>query len=172
MTKWCCGLWMLCFFVGGVVADNELSLVPSENEGLLRLPEGISVNVVTPEGTPLMVEPENGRALLPVGRYKLRYWDYQKQDEQGNRWELRGYGGPVREFHVGPEPVELDIKPEPVEVVLDVRCQGGYLLTLSFKGPAGERLYLRGGQNPNDPPQIIITNHDKTFSATLTGKYG
>lgn len=172
MTKWCGGLLMVWISVGGVFAESQSNLTPSQDEGMLRLPAGISLRVTGPDGVSRMVEPENATAALPVGTYKLNYWTYQKHDAQGDRWELRGYGGPIKEFQIGPEPVVLDIKPEPVDVSIDVRSGDGYLLILALKGPAGERLYLSGGQNPNVPPPIIITNQDKTFSVTLTGKYG
>jgi hypothetical protein len=169
MTKWIAVFLTLCFSTG--IAETDPNLTPSQDEGVLRLPAGISVNVTGPDGVNRMIEPENGWAALPVGSYKFNYWNCQMQDAQGNLWRLKGYG-PIKEFQVGPEPVELDIKPEPVEAVLDVRCRGDYLFTLSLKGPAGERLYLYGGENPNGPPPIVITNQDKTFSVTLTGKYG
>lgn len=170
MTKWMAVFLTLCFSTG--FAETDTNLTPSQNEGVLRLPAGMSINVTDSDGVNRMIKPEKGRAALPVGSYKLLYWNYQKQDAQGNLWRLQGYGGPIKEFQIGTEPVDLDIKPEPVEVELDVRCRGDYQFTLSLKGPAGERLYLYGGENPSDPPPIVITNQDKTFSVTLTGKYG
>lgn len=172
MTKQACVFLVLCFSVGLLLAQPETPPAPAENEGVLQLPEGISLDVTAPDGTKTSIEPTGGRAILPVGKYIIRDWIYQKTDAEGNLWKLQCYAGPIRNFEIGAEPVSLAIKPEPIDVSLNVRCQDEYIFTLSLTGPAGERLYLHGGKTPDQPPPIVITNQDKSFSVILTGKYG
>lgn len=172
MTKHACVFLVLCFSAGLLLAQPDTAPAPAANEGILLLPEGISLDVTTPDGTKTTIEPTDGRAILPVGKYIIRDWIYQKTDAEGNLWKLQCYAGPIRNFEIGDQPVTLAIKPEPVNVSLKVTCAGDYVFTLSLTGPAGERLYLHGGKTPDQPPPIVITNQDKSFSVTLTGKYG
>lgn len=172
MTKHVYVLLMLCFSAGLAFAQPDTTPAPSGNEGILQLPEGISLDVTAPDDSKTSIEPSDGRALLPFGKYIIRDWIYQKTDAEGSLWKLKCYGGSVRDFEIGDEPVTLAIKPEPIDVILNVSCADDYIFTLSLKGPAGERLYLYGGKTPDQPPPIVITNQDKSFSVTLTGKYG
>lgn len=165
-------LWF-SFFGAFVLAQPDQTPVPSESEDILQLPGGISLYVTCSDGTQLLIDPNDGSAMLPVGKYKIRYWNLQKKDTEGNAWKLRGYGGSIKDFEIaGKESTNLDIKAEPIDVKLKVSCNGDYIFTQSLRGPNGESLYLYCNDKQISPPPIVITNQDKSFSVSLTGKYG
>ena len=168
MKKCACFLYCLHLISCLVLAQTN----PNQNEGSLRLPEGISLQVTSPDGTKMSVKPKDGTAILPVSKYKVKYWTYQKKDAEGKTWELRGYGGPIKNFKISKEPVSLEIKPEPINASLIVRYRESYIFSQSLKSPAGETLYLYCDGKRIGPPPVVITNQDKTFSVSITGKYG
>lgn len=172
MKKYVCLLFWVFLAAAGVRAQADANPIPTENEGILRLPSGVSLFVTVPDGAGREVRADDGPAVLPFGQYKVNCWCFQKEDADGTLWKLRGFGGPIQDIEIGPEPVTLEIKPEPIHVSLNVRCRGDYIFTLSLKGPAGEALYLFSNDKRIDPPPVVITNQDKSFSVTLTGKYG
>lgn len=155
-----------------VTAQTDSNPTPSDNEGILRLPEGISLKVTSPDGTKMSIDPKNGSAILPVGKYKLKCWIYQKKDAEGISWKLHGHPGPIKEFEISKEPITLDINPEPINASLDVKCRGDYIFSQSLRSNAGEKLYIYRNGKRTDPPLLIITNQDKTFSVFMIGKYG
>ena len=165
---------LFCLSLSAVLfAQTEPNNVPAANQGVLQLPECVSVYVTAPDGVKKLIDPNDGRALLPVGAYQMHYWVCRKKDNNGRIWRLNGYGSPIKNFKIGEEPTHLDIKPEPVNVSLSIRARDGYVFIMSLNGPAGERLYLYEENNKSpQPPPIVITNQDKSFSVTLTGKYG
>ena len=171
MNQWIYGLFWMCIS-GCLLAQADSNAPPSENEGILQLPKGISVYVTAPDGVEKSIEPKDGRAVLPMGKYKLQYWMYKKTDAEGKIWKLRGYGGPINSFEIDTEPLSLDIKAEPIDVSLNVSYAGDYIFSQSLKGPVGESIYLYCDGKQADPPPVVITNQDKSFSVSLTGKYG
>ncbi len=172
MKKCLCILFCLHLMTCFVSAETESDLTPSANEGILQLPEGISLQVTAPDGVKRSVKPKDGRATLPQGKYKVRYWVFQKKDAEGKTWKLNGYGGSFKSFEITKDFLNLEIKPEPIQSSLEVRCRKDYIFSQSLKGPGGERLYLYCDGKRADPPPVIITNQDKSFSVSMTGKYG
>jgi hypothetical protein len=168
MKKCVCVLYCLHLVSCLVLAQTD----PNQNEGILKLPEDISLRVTSPDGVEMSVKPKDGMAILPRGKYKVKYWMYQKKDAEGKAWKLRGYGGPIKSFKINKEPVSLEIKPEPINVSLNVKYRKGYIFSQSLKSPAGEKVYLYRDGKRADPPPVIITNQDKSFSISMTGKYG
>lgn len=165
-------VWLFVF-AAFVDAQTEPDVTFAVKEGILMLPEGISVSVTGPDGVKRLIDPNDGRALLPMGTYRMHYWVCRKQGTDGRAWRINGYGGPIKSFQIGEEPTHLDIKAEPIDVSLSIRARDGYVFIMSLNGPAGERLYLYEDKDKSpQPPPIVITNQDKTYSVSLTGKYG
>ena len=172
MKKCACFLYCLHLISCLVLAQTDSNLTVSENEGILRLPEGISLQVTSPDGVKRLIEPKDGTAILPMGKYKVCHWAYKKKDAEGKTWKLTGHGGPIKSFKINKEQVSLKIKPEPIDASLNIRCRGDYIFSPSLKAPAGEKVDIYRNGKRTDPPSVIITNQDETFSVTLTGKYG
>jgi hypothetical protein len=161
---------MFCLEIGclwAVPADKK-----DDPKGVLLLPEGISVELVSPEHGALMLTGKEGRVELPQGRYRLESWTLEKKDEKGQVWNLSGDLRMARMITVGSEPVQLDIKSEPI--VCDLKAYPGsnsMNLTLGLDGPGGERLRVWGNvpgikQDQLPQPAFEIYNADRSFSKT------
>lgn len=158
---------ILCLGIGVVFAaeGNEVDTP----KGILKLPENVSVELISPEQGTLMLSAENGQVELPQGQYRLESWTLEKEDESGHTWKLSGDVNTARMIDVGQEPTTPEIKTEPI--VCDLKINPGpetMNFTLGLKGPTGERLRVSGdapGVKPDQLPQptFVLYNADRSF---------
>ncbi|MHC4835574.1 MAG: hypothetical protein ACYTCN_06415, partial [Planctomycetota bacterium] len=152
---------VFCLFVGDLWAD--------QSTGVLKLPDNVSVELISPERGMLMLTEENGQVQLPQGKYRLESWTLEKEDDEGCTWKLSGDVNTARMIEVGPEPTTVQIKSEPI--VCDLQVFAGpenMNFTLGLNGPSGERLRISGdapGVKSDQLPQptFVIYNADRSF---------
>jgi len=140
-------------------------------QGVLRLPEGISLQVISVHGDRFSIVLENGQATMPLGDYIVRHWVFEKRDTEGKVWKIQAYPASSIRFKITDLPASLQINPEPINTTLTVGGSSDYSFSQTLKGPAGETLYLYC-DNKRIPPKVEITNQAKNFSVTVTGTYG
>lgn len=160
---------MVCLLAGFVCAGVE---TPAAAEGALQLPAGFSLSVYDAAGQKISVEPQAGQASLPYGDYRVQCWIFEKTDAEGEKWQLRGYPEKHPSFTIGKTPVSFQFTPEPVAATAAVVSGEDDSFSLKLTAPGGERVfvYCDGKQAP--APAMNITNADKSFNVTLSGKYG
>ncbi|MHC5199223.1 MAG: hypothetical protein ACYSO1_03795 [Planctomycetota bacterium] len=73
---------VFCLFVGDLWAD--------QSTGVLKLPDNVSVELISPERGMLMLTEENGQVQLPQGKYRLESWTLEKEDDEGCTWKRPG----------------------------------------------------------------------------------
>jgi hypothetical protein len=145
---------------------------PNAPQGVLLLPEGISVELVSPERGTLILPDKDGQARLGQGKYRLESWTLEKKDDQGRLWKLSGDLTTARMVEVGAESVRVDIKPEPIVCKLDIYpAPDAMNLTLGLTGRGGERLRVWGDvpgikQDQLPQPSFELYNTDKSFTKT------
>jgi drug/metabolite transporter (DMT)-like permease len=158
---------VLCLSIGTVVAAE--SVQADTPQGILKLPENVSIELISPERGTLMLTEKNGQVELPQGKYRLESWTLERKDDQGRMWKLSGDLMSARTVEVGPEPTVLDIKTEPIVCNLDVNAGPETMnFTLGLNGSNGERLRVSGdapGVKPDQLPQptFVIYNEDRSF---------
>jgi hypothetical protein len=140
-------------------------------QGVLQLPEGMSLQVISVHGGEFSVVPENGQATMPLGDYIVRHWVFEKTDTEGKVWKIQAYPPSSIRFKITDLPASLQIIPEPINTTLTVGGSSVYSFSQTLKGPAGETLYLYC-DSERIPPKVEITNQAKNFSVTVTGTYG
>jgi hypothetical protein len=142
-------------------------------QGILVLPEQLSVNLLSPNGESSTLNGMDGPAQLPFGQYRVQSWTVERKDEKGSIWKLNGSGVPYRSFEIGKEPYRLESEPEPIAASLNVRCSGeSYSFSIDLTAPAGQRVRLLQDEKRAKAPTLEITNADKSFNVTLNSSYG
>lgn len=164
-------LTCLLAFVYTVSGQANPSQADTTPEGVLLLPEGVSLRVVSEKGDSFWVEPDNGQATLPSGHYSVRNWVFEKKDGEGPVWNITGYPTSSTGFEISATSASLRIIPEPITATLTVGYQDDIVFSQALHGPAGERLYVYRGDE-QVPPRLEITNEARNFNITLTGTYG
>ncbi|MDH4203238.1 MAG: hypothetical protein OEV87_10135 [Phycisphaerae bacterium] len=158
---------IFCLGIGGLFAAE--SAQTDTPQGVLKLPDNVSIELISPERGMLMLSAKNGQVELPQGKYRLESWTLERKDERGRTWKLSGDVNTARVVEVGPEPTDLPIKTEPI--VCDLKIHAGTTtmnFTLGLTGPTGERLRVSGdapGIKPDQLPQptFVLYNADKSF---------
>ncbi|MHC5118577.1 MAG: hypothetical protein ACYSOH_00970, partial [Planctomycetota bacterium] len=134
-----------------------------------KLPDNVSIELISPQRGTLMLSAKNGQVELPRGKYRLESWTLERKDDQGRTWKLSGDVNTARMVEVGPEPADLPIKTEPIVCDLDINAgPAAMYFTLGLNGPSGERLRVSGdapGVKPDQLPQptFVLYNADKSF---------
>lgn len=160
------------------IAQNEESapVVFDENTvfGSVELPEGIGRFAAEGEKGLIAIAPKDGTGQLPVGKYGIRFWRTERQDEQGNTWALSGqYFGSEGTFEINEgTATRLDIG-EPVVCTPQV-TKGGplYYFNYALRGRSDE--YIQSTRNGSRPqaPKLRIRNEDGTYDRTFNFEYG
>ncbi|MHC4987544.1 MAG: hypothetical protein ACYTFX_03475, partial [Planctomycetota bacterium] len=158
---------IFCLGIGGLFAAE--SAQTDTPQGVLKLPDNVSIELISPQRGTLMLSAENGQVELPQGKYRLESWTVERKDDEGRTWKLSGDVNTARVVEVGPEPTDLSIKTEPIVCDLDVNAgPAAMYFTLGLNGPSGERLRVSGdapGVKPDQLPQptFVLYNADKSF---------
>ena len=112
--------------------------------GNIRLPETITEFSTGGENVLFNIKTENASAKLPVGKYRINYWEIDRKDEKGREWTLRGmFLGERGDFEIteGTETF-LEIG-EPVTGALSASSSGdNYEFSKSLRGSLGEYVRL------------------------------
>ncbi|MHC4569142.1 MAG: hypothetical protein ACYTE3_25705, partial [Planctomycetota bacterium] len=58
--------------------------------GDVQLPETITEFSAGGENGLFTMKPQEGKASLPVGKYRVNYWAIERKDDQGRQWKLKG----------------------------------------------------------------------------------
>ena len=142
--------------------------------GTVSVPGEVSeINFGGPNGL-LCFHPDDGKAALPAGRYRIYSWKMQRTDESGARWEARAYGfGEKGTFEVtAGRAMELAVG-EPFAASITESVSGSSRnLNRELKSPLGGSLQLlRNGQTPS-APQLRIRSADGSYDRTFPLRYG
>lgn len=156
-------LLVFCFSIGASVAETPI--------GTLKLPENVSVELISPEHGTLMFNGATGAGTfqLPQGSYRLESWTLEKKGDKGHLWKLSGDVNTARMIDIGAEPTELSIQTEPIHCDLSVHPGSEAMnFTLGLNGPSGERLRVSGdapGVKSDQLPQptFVLYNANKSF---------
>jgi len=143
--------------------------------GTVRLADNITSFAAGGVNGLFVRQPEDGTAKLPVGKYRIDYWNIVKKDDKGSRWELRGssFSAAEGDFTVSQdEETELEIG-EPIYSRATVRKRGSYYsFGQELEGKHAERIELtRSGSRPR-PPKLRIRNKDGTYDRAMSFEYG
>jgi len=137
--------------------------------GNIRVPETITEFSAGGENGQFIREMKNGIARLPVGKYRIDYWEIDSKDEKGKSWTMRGSSFSERgDFEIKDEAeTALEIG-EPVTATLQVQLNGeNYEFEKSMRGPLGEYVSLTtSGQEVRDMWKLAAKNKDGTFAKT------
>ncbi len=68
----------------------SVSPAPQVPCGWIRVPKNIIALRVQGENGSFILHPERGQAKLPVGTYRLDYWQIERSDPEGTSWTLQG----------------------------------------------------------------------------------
>jgi len=160
------------------VSQNVESSSPIFDEstvfGSVELPEGIGRFAAEGEKGLITIAPSKGTGRLPVGKYGIRAWRTERQDEQGNTWAMTGqYFGNEGAFEISEgAATKLDIG-EPVICTPQVTKGGSfYSFNYALRGRSDE--YIESTRNGSRPqaPKLRIKNKDGTYDRTFTFEYG
>lgn len=142
--------------------------------GTVQVPECISGLSVGGENGQFIRSPENGTIELPTGAYRITAWTIDRQDDNGAKWSLRGYGAsgasPFDVAQGAETAVEIG---EPVTALLAATGKDGtYSFSQSLRGRQGESISLmRNGAQPQ-APRLNIRSKDGTYDRTFSFSYG
>ena len=142
--------------------------------GSVELPESIGRFAAEGEKGLITIAPKDGTGQLPAGKYGIRAWRTEREDERGNTWALTGqYFGSEGIFEIseGKAP-KLDIG-EPIVCTPQVSKGGSvYYFNYALRGRSDE--YIESTRNGSRPqaPKLRIKNKDGTYDRTFTFEYG
>ena len=169
--------------VDGVLFQPEIArdgayviLTKAENVkfGDIQLPEEITELSAGGENGLFILEPEKGKAPLPVGKYRINYWAIERKDDQGRTWKLKGNlpsnGGSFEINHAKQTQFSVG---EPVNSSIQARKRDSvYYFSQKLNGSLGERIELtRNGARPR-APKLHIKNKDGSYDRTYSFSYG
>ncbi len=142
--------------------------------GSVELHESIGRFAAEGEKGLITIAPKEGAGRLPVGKYGIRLWRTERQDEQGNTWAMSGqYFGSEGTFEISEgTATKLDIG-EPVICTPQVTKSGSvYYFNYALRGRSDE--YIESTRNGSRPqaPKLRIKNKDGTYDRTFTFEYG
>ncbi len=141
----------------------------------VRLPKGMEELVLFGENGTFYLQPRDGQAQLPAGKYRVRSWKLSRRDESGSRWELTASLRDDRD--VLDLPAGKETRPdlaEPLLATLSARKAGAgaYSLSHALMGRMGEDILLtRDGERPA-PPQVRIASADGSYDQKFSFEYG
>jgi hypothetical protein len=141
--------------------------------GTVRLAEEITGFSVGGENGQFIRNPQKGTLKLPVGTYRIDYWNIARDDGKGSKWELRGRDGNVGAFTVTQDKeVRLPVG-EPVYSMVSYNQSGGsFTFSQRLQGRQNEQItLLRNGSQPQ-PPRLRIRNKDGTYDRGMSFEYG
>ena len=137
--------------------------------GNIRVPAAITEFSAGGENGLFTLEMKNGVARLPVGKYRVDYWQIDRKDEKGKSWTMRGSSFSERgDFEIEEEAeTALEIG-EPVTASLQANLNGeNYEFEKSVRGSLGEYVSLTsGGQDVRASWKMVAKNKDGTFAKT------
>ena len=119
----------------------------------------------------------DGTIKLPLGKYRMDYWEMRRKDNAGVYWYLRGVvpsgSGGFEVSGKGPGKLELEFG-DPIIGSVSAQKQGVVhrFGEPTLTGRNGERIALtRGGIRP-PPPRLRIKNADGSYNKQVTFEYG
>ncbi len=142
--------------------------------GNVRLPEAITEVTAGGENGLFSLQPKNGVAKLPVGKYRVDHWEIDRKDERGSAWVLRGqWSSQMGDFDVAQDKEAQLSVGEPIISTLEARqSESQYYFSQNLQGRLGERIELtREGSQPS-PPKLQIKSKDGTYDRTFSFEYG
>ncbi len=142
--------------------------------GNIRIPESITEFSAGGENGLFTLKPENGTGSLPVGRYRVNYWDIEREDERGKKWKMRSSMFSRKgDFEItADKETELSIGEPIISTLKATKSGSGYSFSQNLQGRLGERIELtRNGAQP-PAPKLHVKNKDGTYDRTFSFEYG
>ncbi|MHC4169879.1 MAG: hypothetical protein ACYSWQ_23265 [Planctomycetota bacterium] len=142
--------------------------------GDVQLPETITEFSAGGENGLFTLKPQEGKASLPVGKYRVNYWAIERKDDQGRQWKLKGSISASRgTFEIGDaEQSRLSIG-EPVVSTLQARKKGTvYSFSQELKGSLGEQIELTRNGARARAPKLRIKSEDGSYDRSFSFEYG
>ena len=151
------------------------AVIENVSFGTVALPEGITqFSAHGPDGL-VSVKLDKGTGQLPIGKYRVGFWQADRKDDQDNTWTLSGrnYGseGPFEITEGGR--INVDVG-EPIVATVHGSKIGPkyYSFTQSVQGRLEEQIAItRKGARPA-APKLRIKNKDGTYDRTFAFQYG
>ncbi len=172
---WAIGLIVLCLLTeprrdGAFIVVKDAADVPY---GTVRLVDSITSFSVGGENGQFIRRPQNGSFKLPVGTYRIDYWNIIKDDGKGSKWELRGRGGSSSAFTVTQDKEARLAAGEPVYSMVSYnQSSGSFTFSQRLQGRQNEQItLLRNGSQPQ-PPKLRIRNKDGTYDRGMSFEWG
>ena len=142
--------------------------------GDVQLPETITEFSAGGENGLFTLKPEEGKASLPIGKYRVNYWAIERKDDQGRQWKLKGSIYASRgTFEIDSEKQSQLSIGEPVVSTLQARKTGtGYSFSQDLKGSLGEQIELTRNGARARAPKLRIKSKDGEYDRTFSFEYG
>ena len=151
------------------------AVVENVNCGSIVLPEAITQFAAEGADGLVSVQLDKGVGQLPVGTYRVGFWQDERKDDQGNTWTLAGRNaGAEGAFEIADGArTKLDVGEPIIAAVYGNRVGPGYYsFGQSIQGRLDEQITLtRNGARPG-APKLRIKNKDGTYDRTFAFQYG
>jgi hypothetical protein len=143
--------------------------------GTLRLDVPRAQLTVGGENGLLYLNVAEGKVSAPAGQYRLTIWKIEKADDSGTAWRAEGTvipgEGAVFEVNEGKE-TRLAVGEPFVCKGTDTSDRGTHNLSFRLRGRLDEPVYLYRDGRQAAPPQVRISNADKTYDQAFATEYG
>jgi hypothetical protein len=143
--------------------------------GTLRLDVPRAQLTVGGENGLLYLNVAEGKVSAPAGKYRLTIWKIEKADDSGTAWRAEGTvipgEGAVFEVNEGKE-TRLAVGEPFVCKGTDTSDRGTHNLSFRLRGRLDEPVYLYRDGRQAAPPQVRISNADKTYDQAFATEYG
>jgi len=155
-----------------------ISFTPAQNVpmGTLRLDVPQAQITVGGENGLLCLVATEGKVSAPAGKHRLAMWRIEKADDSGAAWRAEGCVIPnessVLEVGEGKETPLAIGEPFTCKGTDTAQDRGTHILGLRLCGRLDEPVYLYRDREQAAPPQVRISNADKTYDQAFTTAYG
>lgn len=144
--------------------------------GTLRLDVPQAQVTVGGENGLLCLVATEGKVSAPAGKHRLAMWQIEKADDSGAAWRAEGCVIPnessVLEVGEGKETPLAIGEPFTCKGTDTAQDRGTHILSLRLCGRSEEPVYLYRDRQQAAPPQVRISNADKTYDQAFTTAYG
>jgi len=144
--------------------------------GKLRLDVPQAQLTVGGENGLLYLNATEGKVSAPAGKYRLTVWKIEKADDSGTPWRAEGCVVPnessVLDVREGKETRLTVGEPFVCKSVDTVPDRGTHSLSLRLRGRLDEPVSLYRDGRQAAPPQVRISNADKTYDQAFATEYG
>ena len=142
--------------------------------GALRVQPGVKVTLVDAQHRDLEVTGADAAVQVEPGAYRILRWSLERGDGRGGTWRLHDRAFTQYDpliVALGRE-TELALG-EPVRLILYKQQRGQrYDFTCRVRGQMGEPLQIVKPRAGQIPPQLHVSNQDRSFERTIDFHFG